>query len=94
LVVVGHRFAPGEVKLSYQEELAAMLDPDMIFFDKLTHSQVPPLPPRGGGFSLHFRFVAAFGDGHADIEGMRAKIHLVAGNLEHAVVVLSQQPGA
>jgi len=39
----------------------------------------------------HFRFVAAFGDGHADIEGMRAKIHLVAGNLEHAVVVLSQQ---
>ncbi|ELR24028.1 uncharacterized protein ACA1_144190 [Acanthamoeba castellanii str. Neff] len=33
------RFAPAEVKMSYQEELAAMLDPDMIFFDKLTHSQ-------------------------------------------------------
>ena len=31
--------------MSYQEELAAMLDPDMIFFDKLTHSQVHfPLP--------------------------------------------------
>jgi hypothetical protein len=31
--------------MSYQEELAAMLDPDMIFFDKLTHSQVLfPLP--------------------------------------------------
>ena len=39
----------------------------------------------------HLRFVAAFGDGYANIEGMRAKIHLVAGNLEHTVVVLSQQ---
>jgi len=47
----------------------------------------------------HIGFVAAFGNRDTDIQGVRAKIHLVLSDLEHAVVILSQQqafesPGA
>jgi len=35
--------APGDVKLSAREELMALLDPDMIFFNRLSTAQALPL---------------------------------------------------
>ena len=42
-------------------------------------------------FPHQFGFIAAFGDRNAHIQRVRAKIDLIAGNLEHAVIIFRQQ---